>query len=1003
MSRIAGWFQIRPGEGGLALLGAAFFASLQAAQVFSANAADALLFQRFGVEVLPILFIALGAATLLTTTAYSAVLGRPDRSRISILMLVAAGGMGLVSWSATLFAPPQIYPFLWLAVALVNAILGTMVWILAGEVCDPRQGKRLFAFFASAGILGSVLAGFLTGPAAQAFGTPTLLVGFAALLLLGSFVAHVWIRRFGRLRPRLAAHRSPLQDLQQAHHLVWRNATMRLTAIAGLLFSVLFFSVTFPFNVQVAAAFPSEADLAGFLGAFGGIATATTFAVSLLLASRVYARIGIINTILILPLVYLGGFLMWSIDLRLETAVLLRFAQLVLIGGLASTAYAAIFNVVPEDTRARVRAYLSGPPAQTGVMLSGVLLLLGQRGLTQAQALAMGILVAVVCTAVVWRMRKTYGDSLLSALREGISDVFAPIELQGKTMRKDSQAKSVAAEGLKDRRGSIRRMAVQILVRLEASEYAEAIGALRSDPDPDVRAAAAGALGSLPSQRSAELAVSFLEDSDPAVRAAALRSLATLGKVPSDRLSMYLTDPDPELRAQAAIAADAVGDREASGHAISALLADDSARARLAGLKACSEVEGLAATEQLIRVLEDGDRAMRLAAIGALEKNRTPAGMKTLAVALEDPDARVRRAAGGALSAWEESEAALIEVLERGSPPAQLEAVRALAGRGGRSKDALLEWADRGLQEAHDQRRWRLALGAEPTASAAAYLRVLLGREEGLTQRRVLLALGSAESPEAMRVVGRALQARDADIRSQAMEALESIGNRRVAQGLLQLIEPREKDIKAEPQEALEALARHPRAWYRALALRSRAESVLQEWDDILRETSADPDPNVRRAIPRPIEEGPMIETSATLGTVERVLFLKDVPIFRLLEPEDLEQVAGAATERLYAAGEALCREGEVGDELFVLIEGMVEVRKRVDGEDRLLRTLQAGEYVGELAILREQPRSASVIGQGEVRVLVLRGEALRSILEDRPEVGLAMLGSMAERMSTLG
>ena len=146
-----------------------------------------------------------------------------------------------------------------------------------------------------------------------------------------------------------------------------------------------------------------------------------------------------------------------------------------------------------------------------------------------------------------------------------------------------------------------------------------------------------------------------------------------------------------------------------------------------------------------------------------------------------------------------------------------------------------------------------------------------------------------------------------------------------------------------------------------------------------------------------------MIETSATLGTVERVLFLKDVPIFRLLEPEDLEQIAAVATERLYASGEALCREGEVGDELFVLTEGVVEVRKRAEEEDRLLRTLQAGEYVGELAILREQPRSASVFGQGEVRVLVLGGESLRSILQERPEVGLAMLGSMAERMSTLG
>jgi CRP-like cAMP-binding protein len=67
-----------------------------------------------------------------------------------------------------------------------------------------------------------------------------------------------------------------------------------------------------------------------------------------------------------------------------------------------------------------------------------------------------------------------------------------------------------------------------------------------------------------------------------------------------------------------------------------------------------------------------------------------------------------------------------------------------------------------------------------------------------------------------------------------------------------------------------------------------------------------------------------------------------------------------------------------------------------------MLRRLEAGEHLGELAILREQPRSASVTALRETRTLVLTGDALRSILEDRPEVGLAMLASMAERMSSL-
>jgi CRP-like cAMP-binding protein len=84
-------------------------------------------------------------------------------------------------------------------------------------------------------------------------------------------------------------------------------------------------------------------------------------------------------------------------------------------------------------------------------------------------------------------------------------------------------------------------------------------------------------------------------------------------------------------------------------------------------------------------------------------------------------------------------------------------------------------------------------------------------------------------------------------------------------------------------------------------------------------------------------------------------------------------------------------------------VEGSVEVEKEAEGATRTLRTLATGDHLGELAILRKQPRSASVRALSSVRALVLESESLRSILTERPEVCLAMLESLAERMSTLG
>ncbi len=145
-----------------------------------------------------------------------------------------------------------------------------------------------------------------------------------------------------------------------------------------------------------------------------------------------------------------------------------------------------------------------------------------------------------------------------------------------------------------------------------------------------------------------------------------------------------------------------------------------------------------------------------------------------------------------------------------------------------------------------------------------------------------------------------------------------------------------------------------------------------------------------------------MPETSQMLSTMDRILFLRQVPIFSDLAPEDLAQIAEIATERLFLPGEYLCREGEMGEELFVVVEGQVRVAKGSNGTLRTLRVLQTGEQIGELAILREQPRSASVIAEGgNVRALVLAGDALQAILRDRPEVAMAMLASLAQRLST--
>src|SRR5439155_13163522 len=88
---------------------------------------------------------------------------------------------------------------------------------------------------------------------------------------------------------------------------------------------------------------------------------------------------------------------------------------------------------------------------------------------------------------------------------------------------------------------------------------------------------------------------------------------------------------------------------------------------------------------------------------------------------------------------------------------------------------------------------------------------------------------------------------------------------------------------------------------------------------------------------------------------------LSSVRLFRGLDRKYVSQIAKSAHTRSYAPGEVIVSEGEGGIGLYVISSGEVEVYQTRDGRERQLRTMQAGEVFGQLALLTEHPRTASV------------------------------------------
>jgi CRP-like cAMP-binding protein len=129
-------------------------------------------------------------------------------------------------------------------------------------------------------------------------------------------------------------------------------------------------------------------------------------------------------------------------------------------------------------------------------------------------------------------------------------------------------------------------------------------------------------------------------------------------------------------------------------------------------------------------------------------------------------------------------------------------------------------------------------------------------------------------------------------------------------------------------------------------------------------------------------------QAEARLVTVERMIALRSVPLFATLAPEDLATLAQASRERQFTAGEALCVEGEPGDEVFVILSGDATVLRQTASGGKAVGRETAGAVIGELAVLDPGARAATVLaGSRGTRVLCLGGGAFREVLRSNPSV----------------
>lgn len=123
---------------------------------------------------------------------------------------------------------------------------------------------------------------------------------------------------------------------------------------------------------------------------------------------------------------------------------------------------------------------------------------------------------------------------------------------------------------------------------------------------------------------------------------------------------------------------------------------------------------------------------------------------------------------------------------------------------------------------------------------------------------------------------------------------------------------------------------------------------------------------------------------------------IRSIPLFASCTPQEIHQVASIADEIDLREGRLLTTEHAIGHEFVVVIEGSAEVRHG----DQVVNTIGPGEFVGEIALVTGEPRTATVVATSPVHVLVIEGHAFQHLLETAPDIRAKVDGVIHARLA---
>lgn len=930
---------------------------------------------------------------------------------------------------------------------------------------DTQAAKRIIPVLVTSFAIASIVAGLSLPALNRTLTTEQIVLVWAGLLGICAFMTWLLPRVLGDkpVKSPAGAQITYLGNLREGYYFVRESPFLRWMAIAMIVLMVLLTILQYLSSHILLDQLHTTAAISNFVGLLTSIVNLILLPIQLFFLSRLINRIGLGNANLIFPLTTLLASLSLVAFPGLPMAALIYTNRIYLRASIGYPIENLLYNAVPQKIKGRARAFIGGLILPAGMFIGSILLLTNLSTMNNLlNGLVIILSIAFFGCALI--LRRQYALTIVETLaHENYADL-EPAD-PGELNVADPAALQFLAHKLETPGQPIETtlFLARLTADMGGEAAIPILDKAARTGDQRVRAAILDITNGAGwrDDRLYRLYSDYLQDPDPTIRLSAVTGRSRLDGPDSPtflKLALQMVnDPSLELRSELLpilLRSNIPAYQEVANTALDELLSSDQPALRQRGVQVLGQLNYTAAFRRLIQFLADPADEVRLYAavtleshLSALPKHLLPLLIEAITPLLSDPVERNRQAALLVLGkigprslyptlatsltdASPQVRSTVVDVLAEigkaivpmihplldAPPPTRRKMVAVVLTRINRPEySPLINTHITGNLIETYQNIARIAVLQAATTPGLLLLGDWLGQENRRLTDEIFYLFTALHDQEALEVMVAALTNPDERMQANGLEALESYTSPQMSGLIGPLLQPgvaleqllatgRDNwalEIQPLPDLVLELAAHPSNDWLRALATYCLTEVELSrpEQERLLSAALADPAPDVAAAARA--RQTTLPNGVAMLSTIEKIIFLKEVPFFQSMNLDQLKLLAGVCEEISYPTETNVYHEGDPGGSLYMVITGQVAIERegKRKGSSARLQTINAHSYFGEMNLFDNSPRDSYALTTQESRLLRLRREPLIALSRQSPDLSLELINVLSKRL----